>query len=56
MRTETTKTKLLAFMAALGRRVQGPGGIYLVGGATALLHDWRAMTIDIDFKPDLKTP
>ncbi|HOX04725.1 MAG TPA: hypothetical protein P5555_21210 [Candidatus Paceibacterota bacterium] len=56
MRSETDKTKLLAFMAALGRRVSGPGCIYLAGGATALLHDWRPMTIDIDLKPDPEPP
>ena len=39
-------------MSALGRRVRGPGTIYLAGGATALLHHWRTITIDIDIKPD----
>ena len=39
-------------MAALGRRVRSEGRIYLTGGATALLHGWRSMTIDIDLKPD----
>lgn len=43
-------------MAALGRRVRGPGRIYLTGGATAVLHGWRSMTIDIDFKPDPEPP
>jgi len=38
-------------MAALGKRVRGEGRIYLAGGATALLHGWRRMTIDIDLKP-----
>lgn len=52
MRSPTDKARLLAFMAALGARVRGPGRIYLVGGATALLHDWRTTTIDIDLKPD----
>ena len=37
MRSEADKTKLQAFMAALGRRVRGPGRIYLTGGATAVL-------------------
>jgi hypothetical protein len=53
MRSETDKAKLQAFMAALGRRVRGPGRIYLTGGATAVLYGWRPMTIDIDLKPDL---
>ena len=51
MRSETNKNKLEKFMAALGRRVTGPGRIYLTGGATAVLHGWRDMTIDIDLKP-----
>jgi hypothetical protein len=52
MRGETNRAKLEAFMAALGSQVRGPGRIYLTGGATALLHGWREMTIDIDLKPD----
>ena len=52
MRAETDKAKLEAFMAALGRRVSGEGGIYLVGGATAVLQGWRPSTIDVDLKPD----
>ena len=43
-------------MAALGGRVCGEGEIYLVGGATAVLHGWRPMTIDIDIKPDPEPP
>ncbi len=39
-------------MLALGNRVRGEGRIYFAGGATALLFGWRAMTIDIDLKPD----
>jgi hypothetical protein len=56
MRAETDLAKLQAFMAALGRRVRGPGRIYLTGGATAVLHGWRPMTIDIDLKPDPEPP
>ena len=52
MRAETDKAKLESFMAAVGRQVRGPGRIYLTGGATALLQGWRAMTIDVDVKPD----
>lgn len=52
MRGETDKAKVEAFMAALGARVSGAGSIYLAGGATAVLHGWRTMTIDIDIKPD----
>ena len=39
-------------MAALGKQVRGKGRIYLAGGATAVLHGWRPMTIDIDIKPE----
>jgi hypothetical protein len=56
MRSETDQAKLVAFMAALGQRVRGAGVIYLTGGATALLHGWRAATIDIDLKPDPEPP
>jgi len=52
MRSETDKAKLAVFMAALGNRVRGAGRIYLTGGATAVLHGWRPMTIDIDLKGD----
>jgi hypothetical protein len=52
VRAETNKAKLEAFMFALGNRVQGEGSIYLTGGATAVLHGWRRMTIDVDIKPD----
>ena len=49
---ETDKARLEAFMAALGKGVRGEGRIYLAGGATAILHGWRRMTIDVDIKPD----
>jgi hypothetical protein len=52
MHAETDLAKLKAFMIALGEQVRGGGRIYLTGGATALLYGWRAMTIDIDLKPD----
>lgn len=52
MRGQTDKTKLEAFMAALGARVRGEGAIFLTGGATAVLNNWRQTTIDVDIKPD----
>lgn len=52
MRSETDKSKVEAFMFDLGNRVHGPGQIYFRGGATAVLHGWRTMTIDIDLKAD----
>ena len=38
------------FMEALGRATKADGRVYLTGGATAVLHGWRASTIDIDIK------
>jgi hypothetical protein len=52
MRAKTDTAKLERFMAALGNRVTSNGTIFLTGGATAVLYGWRAMTIDIDIKPD----
>ena len=52
MRSEANRQKIEAFMAALGKRVRGEGSIYLTGGATAVLHGWRPMTIDVDIKPE----
>ena len=52
MRSESDKSKIESFMAAMGKQVRGKGRIYLTGGATAVLHGWRTMTIDIDIKPD----
>jgi hypothetical protein len=52
MRLESDKFKIESFMAAMGKQVRGKGRIYLTGGATAVLHGWRTMTIDIDIKPD----
>lgn len=52
MRSETDKTKVEEFMIALGNRVHGAGTVYFTGGATAVWYHWRAMTIDVDIKPD----
>ena len=52
MRAPLDRQKLEEFLRALGRKVSGTGRIYLTGGATALLHGWRPMTIDIDLKAD----
>lgn len=55
MREPVTVEKLELFMQALGCAASGPCTVYLVGGATALLHGWRDSTIDIDLKmiPDV---
>jgi len=52
MRPPVQIEKLEALMSAMGRTVKSTGRIYLTGGATALLHGWRPMTVDIDLKAD----
>ncbi|HYY76529.1 MAG TPA: DUF6036 family nucleotidyltransferase [Gaiellaceae bacterium] len=39
-----------SFMRALGAEAREEGAVYLTGGATAVLHGWRATTIDVDVK------
>ena len=52
MCSEADRAKIEKFMIAVGQRVKGAGAIYLAGGATAVFHGWRSMTIDVDIKPD----
>jgi hypothetical protein len=52
MRGTVDRAKLERFLAELGRRVRGPGRVYLTGGATALLLGWRRSTVDVDLKLD----
>ncbi len=52
MRSESDRHRIETFISALGQRVRGAGRIYLTGGATAVLFDWRTMTVDIDLKAD----
>jgi hypothetical protein len=52
MRPPVHRHKLETLMTAMGRRVKSSGRIYLTGGATALLHGWRPMTVDVDLKAD----
>jgi len=52
MRPPVQLQKLENLMTAMGRRVKSAGRIYLTGGATALLHGWRPMTVDVDLKAD----
>lgn len=39
-------------MEALGKASHGPGRIYLTGGSSAVLLNWRKMTVDVDLKLD----
>jgi hypothetical protein len=50
MRRVIDRERLLRFMSDLGRRARTDATIYLTGGASALLLDWRPTTIDIDMK------
>jgi hypothetical protein len=52
VRGETDAAKLERFMERLGREARGPGRVYLVGGATAVLYGWRTSTVDADLKLD----
>ena len=52
MREEIDSAKLERFMRELGAIPNATGNIYFTGGATALLMEWRATTIDIDIKLD----
>lgn len=52
MRQLTDAARLREFMRLLGRRTRAAGRVYLVGGACAVLHDWRSSTIDIDIDLD----
>lgn len=51
MRQPSTKEKIIEFMKGLGQRARKKGRIYLTGGASAVLLDWRDTTIGIDIKP-----
>lgn len=50
MRRLTDRVRLDQFMHALAQATREPTTVYFTGGATALLHGFRAATIDIDIK------
>ena len=54
MRELTERTRLAVFMRALGAAAHQDIRVYLTGGASAVLMEWRATTIDIDlvFEPE----
>lgn len=49
-RAVSNATKVRLLMRRLGEAAQGPGRIYLVGGASAVLVGWRNTTVDVDLK------
>lgn len=54
MRDLADARRIRAFLEALGRQASRPTRLYLVGGATAVLHGWRPTTVDVDLelRPD----
>ena len=48
MRRLIDRQRLENFMVTLGRATQSEARVYLAGGASAVLLEWRASTIDID--------
>jgi len=50
MRAPVDRARIEAFILAVGRAAHFPARIYLVGGATAVLHGWRESTADIDLR------
>lgn len=52
MRQLTDASRIHQFMRLLGRRARASGRVYLVGGACAVLLNWRPTTIDIDLELD----
>lgn len=52
MRTEASADRIREFLRRFGRKVRGPGTVFLTGGATALLLGWRSATLDIDMSMD----
>jgi hypothetical protein len=52
MRELADGARIDEFMRRLGRAAKVESRVYLTGGATAVLHGWRANTIDVDIKLD----
>jgi hypothetical protein len=50
MRRLVDTQRLHAFLKALGQEARGESRVYLTGGASAVLLQWRQSTIDVDLK------
>jgi hypothetical protein len=50
MREPADLNRIHRFMRALGGEALGETRAYFTGGATAVLHGWRASTVDVDLK------
>ncbi len=52
MREPVTPERLERFLEIFGKKLKSSGRIYLIGGATALLNNWRKTTLDIDLSAE----
>ena len=52
MRAASDARKIKRLMQGIGRLAKGPGCVYLVGGACAVMIGWRPTTVDADLKLD----
>lgn len=50
MRALADDRRIHRFMRALGAAATADARVYFTGGATAVLHGWRASTIDVDIR------
>lgn len=50
MREPADLTRIQQFMRRLGGEARAESRVYFTGGATAVLHGWRASTLDIDIR------
>lgn len=50
MRERVNLDRVQQFMNALSSGIKTPARVYLVGGVSAVLFEWRTSTIDIDLK------
>jgi len=55
-RGSSDAAKVRQLMRRLGEEARGPGRVYLVGGASAVLIGWRETTLDVDLKLDPEPP
>lgn len=50
MRQLVDRARLESLLRELGRHAEAPTQLFLVGGSSALLHGWRATTVDVDMR------
>ena len=55
-RASSDAAKVRELMRRLGEEARGPGRVYLVGGASAVITGWRETTVDVDLKLDPEPP